>query len=328
MAKSKIVIIGNGFDRAHNLSTGYTEFLSYLEDNVVEFEKKSESHYHQKSINGEKHSSNTYFFNSINEELDPWLCVNQIPNTLNFELNVKPDKSSYLFNFLIKDKHKQGYWSNLEQQYFHVLKENVFKNLSSASSEKNIRSDFSNRVNIINKEFEHLKKLIDKYLSEQVELKLSSENIVINKSIDKLLFDYENVKTYSKIYFITFNYTSKILDHYYKILKESDDNNIYSIPPIHIHGKLNDPDNPIIFGYGDENSDDYKNLELTLDNNLLIHFKTFQYLRTNSYQKVLGLLEENRDIDIQLIGHSCGLCDKALLRTIFQHKNVRKIESI
>lgn len=45
-------------------------------------------------------------------------------------------------------------------------------------------------------------------------------------------------------------------------------------------------------------------------------------------KQVLGLLEESNEIYVQLIGHSSGLCDKALLRTIFQHKNVKHIESV
>ncbi|OBX23428.1 hypothetical protein BAA08_04580 [Bizionia sp. APA-3] len=100
-----------------------------------------------------------------------------------------------------------------------------------------------------------------------------------------------------------------------------------SILPIHIHGDLNDFENPIIFGYGDENSKGYHELELLLENNLLKNFKTFQYLRTNKYKEVLGLLEESDNIYVQLIGHSSGLCDKALLRTIFQHDNVKHIEA-
>ena len=50
--------------------------------------------------------------------------------------------------------------------------------------------------------------------------------------------------------------------------------------------------------------------------------------------EVLGLLEivsasgRGEGIHIQLIGHSSGLCDKALLKEIFQHKNVKHIESV
>src|SRR5690606_32475908 len=122
-------------------------------------------------------------------------------------------------------------------------------------------------------------------------------------------------------------YTSKILIAYLKRLKVETMDNKLSIFPIHIHGDLNDPENPIIFGYGDENSKEYHELELLLDNNFLKNFKTFQYLRTGKYKEVLGLLEESENIYVQLIGHSSGLCDKALLRNIFQHDNVKHIET-
>lgn len=98
--------------------------------------------------------------------------------------------------------------------------------------------------------------------------------------------------------------------------------------PIHIHGKLNNEKNPIIFGYGDENSADYQELEDSLNDDLLVNFKTFQYLRTENYNQVLGLLNTTNDITVQIIGHSCGLCDKALLRKIFQHENVKRIQAV
>src|SRR5690606_41082291 len=55
-------------------------------------------------------------------------------------------------------------------------------------------------------------------------------------------------------------YTSKILIAYLKCLKVETMDNKLSIFPIHIHGDLNDPENPIIFGYGDENSKEYHEL--------------------------------------------------------------------
>jgi hypothetical protein len=60
-------------------------------------------------------------------------------------------------------------------------------------------------------------------------------------------FDFE------KNYFVTFNYTSKILNQYLMWLR--DDNKAqFPLLPIHIHGDLHNPTNPIIFVYGDENS--------------------------------------------------------------------------
>lgn len=140
--------------------------------------------------------------------------------------------------------------------------------------------------------------------------------------VDKDGYDFKNT------YFVSFNYTSKIINQYFFWWRDTFGENRITNYPINIHGTLTNSDNPIIFGYGDENSDKYKELEKLGDNDLLKNFKTFQYLRANKYKKVLGLLESSEEIYIQLIGHSCGLCDRALLRTIFQHDNVKFIESV
>ncbi|MCG8839007.1 hypothetical protein G1K37_11685, partial [Tenacibaculum dicentrarchi] len=31
---NRIIIIGNGFDKAHNLPTGYGDFMNYLRDSI------------------------------------------------------------------------------------------------------------------------------------------------------------------------------------------------------------------------------------------------------------------------------------------------------
>lgn len=176
-----------------------------------------------------------------------------------------------------------------------------------------------------------MKVLLEDYLINQIETLGVNKFDIDSNSIMKLL---NNDKDFDQIYFITFNYTSKILDYYYERLSMSSlvtgepYNKKFLMKPIHIHGKLNNEKNPIIFGYGDENSADYQELEDSLNDDLLVNFKTFQYLRTENYNQVLGLLNTTNDITVQIIGHSCGLCDKALLRKIFQHENVKRIQAV
>lgn len=100
----------------------------------------------------------------------------------------------------------------------------------------------------------------------------------------------------------------------------------YVSEPIFVHGMLGSTDNPCVFGYGDDNSELYKKMQLLVDYKYFRHFKTYQYFRSVQYQKVLGILEGDSDIDIEIIGHSCELCDKSLLKTIFTHQNVKKIK--
>lgn len=168
-------------------------------------------------------------------------------------------------------------------------------------------------------------------MAKEVEGKLT-EGELINaerRDIDDIFQDSRFVSdsSLSHTAIITFNYTSKLLMRYFKVLKDKFSSSFVK-EPIFIHGRLCDPENPIIFGYGDENAEEYRELELQLNNDLLSQFKTFQYLRTSNYQQILSLLAGSRDLHVQIIGHSFGLCDKALLKIIFQHPNVKRIEPI
>lgn len=307
---NRIVLIGNGFDKAHNLPTGYGDFLDYLRDSIGRYENFT---YHSRFAgNGRQcEKQHGFYHRVIDNKEDEWIGVKYFPNENKFRLATNPhgqNKSIY-FESLFQENEKSDNWSDLESHYFKVLYAN---------------KESSQKIAQINSEFEYLKRLLSEYLKNEVEEKVDIEKISTFHSI------YDRFKLtqteFEKTYFITFNYTSKILNQYYFWLRKWQSKK-YPLAPIHIHGDLVSPDNPIIFGYGDENSSEYKELELLLNNQLLVNFKTFQYLRSNRYKEVLGLLEESNDIYVQIIGQSCGLCDKALLRAIFQHKNVKSIEA-
>jgi hypothetical protein len=46
--------------------------------------------------------------------------------------------------------------------------------------------------------------------------------------------------------------------------------------------------------------------------------KSFQYPKTDNYHKLLSFIEAN-DFEVFVVGHSCGLSDRTLLKTIFEH---------
>jgi hypothetical protein len=115
------------------------------------------------------------------------------------------------------------------------------------------------------------------------------------------------------VLFLNFNYTST------PELYQKDNTDI-----IYIHGQLNDPNNPIIFGYGDERDDTYDILEKANKPEVLTHIKSFDYFKTNNYDRLLAFLES--EYDVYIMGHSCGLSDRTLLSTIFEHENCRFIK--
>jgi len=313
---NRIIIVGNGFDRAHNLPTLYSDFLDHLRDSIARYEKDERDHISRLIVNNKpsRRSSSNFVPRKTEEGTDKWICAKRLPQKNEFELATQENSESIYFKSLFQKKKELGEWSNLESHYFKLLCKN---------------REAVDKIKLINEEFEHLKQLISSYLKEQIEGKTgkgNKYNIDAKNSIYSMLRSRDSSQ-FKKNYFVTFNYTSKILNQYFFWLRDTSSKSKFPIEPIHIHGDLH-PTNPIIFGYGDESSDEYKVLERIGNNKLLKNFKTFQYLRSSKYNQVLGLLEDSEKIYVQIIGHSCGLCDKALLRTIFQHTNVKHIEPV
>ena len=314
---NRIVIIGNGFDKSHGLPTGYSDFLDHIRDSIAYYKKNEHNSSYNLITNGSVGSVNGFTPRFITKQ-DKWIGVIHIKGTTTFKLATNPKERSIYFSSLFQDRDRLGSWADLEAHYYKLLIKH-----KDDSGDKHII--------LINEEFDHLKKILGEYLKTEIEDNVGNDGkfpINMDHSIYEILKQSELEHEFSKTYFITFNYTSKILNKYYSSLWVEFGQKKIPTTPIHIHGDLTEPKNPIIFGYGDENSDEYRDLELLGNNELLKNFKTFQYLRSNKYNQVLGLLENHNNIYVQIIGHSCGLCDKALLRSIFQHDNVTSIEPI
>ena len=92
----------------------------------------------------------------------------------------------------------------------------------------------------------------------------------------------------------------------------------------YIHGKLDKPES-VIFGYGDELDEDYKNLQELNENEVLRHIKSIRYLESDRYRKVLEFIESG-PFQICIMGHSCGNSDRTLLNTLFEHRNCVSIK--
>jgi len=95
--------------------------------------------------------------------------------------------------------------------------------------------------------------------------------------------------------------------------------------PIYIHGTLEDSNNPMIFGYGDELANEYKEIENLNNNEYLKNVKSINYLKTDNYKKLLQFIELDK-YQIFIMGHSCGNSDRTLLNTLFEHPNCVSIK--
>jgi hypothetical protein len=94
---------------------------------------------------------------------------------------------------------------------------------------------------------------------------------------------------------------------------------------LHIHGEIDNAENPIIFGFGDELDEDYSKIEHTNENAFLKYIKSFGYFNTKNYHKLLRFIYKE-SYQIFILGHSCGLSDRTLLSMLFSHDKCKSIK--
>lgn len=135
----------------------------------------------------------------------------------------------------------------------------------------------------------------------------------------------------NNLLFVNFNYTLTPEIYKNNINDYNNYNILYSnqsfkdLEYIYIHGKLNDKNNPIIFGFGDEIDEDYSKIENLDDNRYLENIKSTRYHETDNYKRLLEYIDSDY-FQIFIFGHSCGLSDRTLLSTLFNHQNCISIK--
>ncbi len=116
------------------------------------------------------------------------------------------------------------------------------------------------------------------------------------------------------ILLLNFNYTNTIEKYYEEGITQI----------TNIHGTLNNP-NSIIFGYGDELDDNYKEIKELEFEESRRNIKSIKYLESDNYRTVLSYIE-SAPYQIYIMGHSCGNSDRTLVNTLFEHKNCISIK--
>ena len=90
----------------------------------------------------------------------------------------------------------------------------------------------------------------------------------------------------------------------------------------YIHGTLKN--NPI-FGFGDDTSEKYAELENEYINEILKKIKSFKYLNNSNYNNLIRFINKD-SFQIHIYGHSCGVSDRTLFKQIFENQNCRFIK--
>lgn len=354
---NRLVILGNGFDLAHGLPTSYCDFINNYwlkifvkindgkscEDDFFEFDFKFKNYSRPKALKDLSEINNyidlkefvrqyEYMSNSSHER--EW---NESLN--NCKISVK---NIFFEGLCIKNSIQN--WVDVENEYYKLLKECL-------------REKDNSRVILLNKEFEQVKNQLELYLNENVNNKFKIDlNSVkefvdifesdVIKGLELLRFYQELPKKESELFRkefqqrkrelsaeekkgfieeITFNYHFLSFNYTFTAQEYIQNLGINPLNLNEIHGSLSDKKNPINFGFGDEMDKFYQEIEEKDDNEYLRNIKSFQYLHTQNYKRLLDLIDSEK-FQVYIMGHSCGLSDRILLNTIFEHENCKSIK--
>ncbi len=309
---NRLVLIGNGFDLSHGLKTSYCDFLHWYLKNVLE------SFYYDGNYEDSLIAiNNSYGFVSgklpeLNNLGTTIKLLSQLINNKQTGLSI--EYRSNFFKEIIDRANKNIRWVDFENHYFDYLKR----------YSEQIRYD-AIHIKSFNDQFEYIKLKFEEYLKEVID-KSIIQNPNKFKFLESPFVKNEFTETPNgikkkpdNIYILNFNYTNTF-NIYAEKLKET-------IPTIinHIHGELCNMVNPIIFGFGDEHDKDYVSFEDKKVNELFKHIKSFQYLKTSNYQDLIRFIN-SEDFQVYILGHSCGLSDRTMLKEIFEHDKCKSIK--
>lgn len=320
---NRLILIGNGFDLAHDMKTSYTDFL------LGYFGKCWEEAKRKQIFSNEFPDENTFSNELITITYDRYKILYTNPFE-KYELKDLSDlkgliKSihdakvrktinlkfkSEFFKSLVGEMCDKN-WVDIENQYYNLLTK-IIREQSSLKNQS--QESYISSINNLNIEFEIIKQELEQYLTS---IEISEENNKITEYLYETPISLYGKETegleLGQLLFLNFNYTQTTNNY----LKSNTD-------IIHIHGELNNKENPIIFGYGDERDETYELLEKANIPEVFTHIKSFDYFKTDNYSRLLAFLES--EFDVYIMGHSCGLSDRTLLSTIFEHKNCRFIK--
>jgi len=294
--KKQLFLIGNGFDLAHGIPTSYNHLVNWYGEQLLEKLRQV------KTVNDD------FFETSLRIPLGGRVYdIHDCPPDFAKLLDKGFAKSkSDLFIELLTNFRK-GNWVDIESFYFEKLKQ-----IAEIPKDK-IHSEYRiERVGILNQQFQNIQNLLSQYLET-----LNNDITVIPEFIEM----FKPRKQEDRYMFLTFNYTNTI-DLYLQQLQ----NNLKNFQVVNIHGQLNSDENPIIFGYGDQHDEMYAILENFNQNEYLEYIKYPKYTLSDGFQKLSRFINvPHETYDVHILGHSCGLSDRTLLREVLENPNCAKI---
>jgi hypothetical protein len=323
--RNKLFILGNGFDLAHDLNTSYTDFINNFwnneKENVI---CKLKNTGDERFFYSDDYFSISCSFN-FTKQNDYINLKEKGINWIKALLNIHKRNSSIDIDIHFKNsfleqitKKALNNWVDLEVEYYNGIIE-IYKHEVKSEKKENIL------IKKYNFDFSKIKTLLEEYLTNEIK----SNTIKIKPRILNILkhiitpenYNEPNNHTDDVFMFLTFNYTHTE-QRYIKYFKNKI---MQEIRSINIHGELNNSKNNIIFGYGDELDANHKEIKNYNINDYLENNKTIKYFETANYKGLLNFINLCA-FDVYIIGHSCGISDRTLLNTIFEHDKCKSIK--
>ncbi len=361
----RLVLIGNGFDLAHGLPTRYEDFINWYWDKRVEGFRDTHSNVSKDilcefKIEEPSHTWNGFFYQIISpiQKLNGKDIIDSIIQN-KYGVGMKHSFSPFFGN-IIKSIETKG-WVDIENEYYNQLKKCTIEGSFNQDALKELNSQLSYITDLlvkylksirINEPFNNIaiSNIIYSRI-RQIDVSIEGQNIVVEFVKDRIRKDrYLSDKI--KKYGLNESYCRYVIEETKETLKDmrtiphfdpffmlpddvlilnfnyTDIADSYNQPDFgytfHIHGELNNH-NSIIFGYGDELDEKYKQLQALNENECLKNIKSIKYLESENYNRVLSFMEYE-PFQVIIMGHSCGNSDRTLLNTIFEHKNCISIK--
>lgn len=310
----KLFLVGNGFDLAHGLKTSYQDFITdyFISaiNNAVEnggmytdalMELKCSKHIiHELPKTNEENEQFKFIQTNLVQVSPPQLSNYNHPNpnksAAGIELTLLAKYRKPLIPSIIKNLNNYG-WVDIEYMYYLELERCLTE----------YKVD-QNKIDKVHGALIALKKLLSDYL---ISLGSANQSREIYNQIRRIISKKGNHA--HSVLFVNFNYTTTV-NRYLQGLGAD------SIDVINIHGLVEKEDT--IFGYGDENSPRYKEIENLNDNRFLEFAKSPNYSLNGAYKQIHTAIECCDRFDIVVLGHSCGLSDRTLLSELFGHEKL------
>lgn len=319
---NRIVLLGNGFDLAHNLKTSYNDFMLWY------LTQAYETAYHQNhyedgllTINREHNTFPIANVKSSTELVAYYYKkgFHKLTGECNLEFDYPGTRYSNPFTTRVKsslfkillNKCSDCNWVEIENEYYRELK-NILRTSDPQGKGKALEE--------LNNTLKELILHLHKYLTTLPYPKFDQRYIDIIDSeyhINTLGHSKISPTPINEVLVLNFNYTSTVVQYLNKLSRPSELN--------YIHGKLNDPDHPLIFGFGDEIDKDYQQIEDEQDNRFFTYIKSFWYFKNPNYRNLTSFIESEK-YEVFILGHSCGLSDRTMLNMLFEHDNCKNIK--